>query len=279
MEARKYSDKEVAEIICKAWNILDASLIKPLLLEEFEYVSVWVLDTMKGKEKYLDYLSRKFETIKTSGSKVKADVWFQEAIGKHVVLLNQDGIRSCALEITLTDDGVKQIWMRPPSLTLPAVFSSKKPEGINVAERLDEPIDISNMPIVREVEEMNDDDEDSWLWTEMIASQQDMANTVRCIEHFFSTKYPSVKLSWIHKEEKGEYCDLMFSAGKTIFDVLIELHYGNERFLDVGQTNNLIENSKRNNHVPCIAALASEAKVYLMDPVTTDLVDFDKCVD
>lgn len=119
---RKYTDKEVAEIICRAWNTLDASLFEPLLCEDYEYVSVWVLETMKGKERYLDYIRGKFKAIRESGSIVEAEVYYQEEIGKYVVLLNQDGTRGAALEMTLNEEGVKQIWMRPPSL-LAKVFT------------------------------------------------------------------------------------------------------------------------------------------------------------
>ncbi len=42
--------KEIAEIVCQAWNELDASLFKSILSEDFEYISVWVIETMKGKD-------------------------------------------------------------------------------------------------------------------------------------------------------------------------------------------------------------------------------------
>lgn len=40
--------KRIAEIICRAWNTLDALLFESLLTDDFEYISVWVLETMKG---------------------------------------------------------------------------------------------------------------------------------------------------------------------------------------------------------------------------------------
>ena len=33
--------KKIAEIICRAWNSLDASLFEPLLSDDFEYISVY----------------------------------------------------------------------------------------------------------------------------------------------------------------------------------------------------------------------------------------------
>ena len=55
--------KKVTEIVCQAWKELDASLFEPILSEDFEYISVWVLETMKGKDRYMDYITGKFESI------------------------------------------------------------------------------------------------------------------------------------------------------------------------------------------------------------------------
>lgn len=38
--------KKIAEIICRAWNSLDASLFEPLLSDDFEYISVWGVMTL-----------------------------------------------------------------------------------------------------------------------------------------------------------------------------------------------------------------------------------------
>lgn len=34
-------NKKVAQIICKAWNTLDANVLEPYLSDDFEYASVW----------------------------------------------------------------------------------------------------------------------------------------------------------------------------------------------------------------------------------------------
>ena len=38
--------KKIAETVCKAWNTLDGSLFESILSDDFEYISVWVLETM-----------------------------------------------------------------------------------------------------------------------------------------------------------------------------------------------------------------------------------------
>lgn len=118
--------KNIAEIVCRAWNELDASLFEPILSDDFEYISVWVLKTMEGKGKYLEYIKGKFESIRKGDNPVVAEILYQEPIDKYVVVLNQGG-NLAALEPTIQDDKLKGLWMRPIEMTLPARFTIKKP--------------------------------------------------------------------------------------------------------------------------------------------------------
>lgn len=122
------SEKQLAEIVCQAWNELDASLLEPILCDDFEFISVWVLETMKGKERYLNYISGKFEAIRMGDRPVSAEVVYQDCIDKYVIVLNQGG-NLAALEPTIEGNMLKSLWMRPPGLTLPAVFTTQKPAG------------------------------------------------------------------------------------------------------------------------------------------------------
>ena len=116
--------KRITELMCQAWNKLDASLFESILSEDFEYVSFWVLETMKGKDRYMDYIKGKFETIRNSDSPVSAEVMYQGAINKYVVVLNQGG-NLAALEPTIQDNMLCRLWMRPVGMTLPAVFTTQ----------------------------------------------------------------------------------------------------------------------------------------------------------
>ena len=122
----KKLNKRIAEIVCQAWNELDASLFESILSEDFEYISVWVLETMKGKRRYMDYITGKFESIRKGNNPVIAEVIYQEVIDEYVVVLNQGG-NLAALEPTIQDNMLKSLWMRPVEMTLPAVFTAKKP--------------------------------------------------------------------------------------------------------------------------------------------------------
>ena len=120
--------KKIAETVCAAWNTLDGSLFESILSDDFEYISVWVLETMEGKDKYLEYINGKFESIRKGNNPVSAEILYQEIIGKYVIVLNQGG-NYAALEPTIKDDKLKSLWMRPVEMTLPAVFTTKKPNS------------------------------------------------------------------------------------------------------------------------------------------------------
>lgn len=119
------NDKKLAELVCQAWNSLDSKLLEPVLSDDYEYESFWVFETMKGKNTYLDYLKGKFASIKDGDKSVSASAFFQEEIGKHIVVLDQCG-NMAAIELFLEGEVIKKMWMRPIELTLPAVFTSKK---------------------------------------------------------------------------------------------------------------------------------------------------------
>lgn len=120
------SEKRIAETICRAWNELDASLFESILNDDFEYISVWVLETMKGKKRYLDYISGKFDSIRKGNRPVSAELLYQDPIGKYVVVLNQGG-NLAAFEPNIQNNMLKSLWMRPVDMILPAVFSTEKP--------------------------------------------------------------------------------------------------------------------------------------------------------
>ena len=110
------TQKELAEVVAKAWNTLDVKHIEPYLSDDYIYDSFWVLETMKGKENYIDYLKGKFDAIKKTGSKVDAGIVFQSKIDEYVVAIGQDGIRDAALQIWAKGGKITHMWMRPIDL-------------------------------------------------------------------------------------------------------------------------------------------------------------------
>ncbi len=119
--------KKITEIVCRAWKELDASILAPILSEDFTYDSFWVYATLKGKDTYLDYLTGKFEAIRNGDKPVSAEVRYLEPKGKYVVILNQMG-NLAALEPLIQDDMLKSLWIRPVEFVSPGTQIIKKPK-------------------------------------------------------------------------------------------------------------------------------------------------------
>lgn len=121
--------KQIADIVCEAFNTLDSSLFETILSDDFEYISVWMVETMKGKDLWLEYISRQIESIRKGDNPVSAKVLYQKVIDKYVVVLNQ-GDKMVALEPTIVGKKLKSLWSRPVEMTLPAGFTTKKPHSV-----------------------------------------------------------------------------------------------------------------------------------------------------
>ena len=107
--------KELVAVVAKAWASLDAKMIEPFLSKDFEYESVWVFETMKGKTNYMDYLTGKFQAIGQSGNAVAVKTLFQARIDQDVVVLGQ-GDSEAALQIWTEEGVITKMWMRPIDL-------------------------------------------------------------------------------------------------------------------------------------------------------------------
>ena len=60
-------------------NTLDSSKLEPLLSDDFHYSSQMVLVEIESKQEYLDYINPKLDVVRTSGTKV----WAEMAILTH----------------------------------------------------------------------------------------------------------------------------------------------------------------------------------------------------
>ena len=106
--------------LAKAWNNLNVSFIENLLVDDFRYASQWVLEEMKGKDNYINFISTKFQNISESmaqkGDKIIAEIGYftQGFPNKPCIILTQisgNEKRSTTLLIE-TDNGlIKRIDM------------------------------------------------------------------------------------------------------------------------------------------------------------------------
>ena len=280
------SGKNIAEIVCRAWNELDASLFKAILSNDFEYISVWVLETMKGRDRYLEYISGKFESIRKGNNPVSAEMIYQEPIDKYVVVLNQGG-NLAALEPTIQNNVLKSLWMRPVDMMLPAVFTSKRPDGLYIAQApnqiksvqvdMDDAYEIVHHTVQNTMDKP--ESERPWYLKSMNATSSDLVTAIKLTESFFKTNYSNIPIKWLKVDkDDNTYCDLIFEFGSGIFDVLIEYHYGNINFLSIGRIEKCRKESYSVNHIPCIAAIRSDTDIVFMDSKTTCAIDFEQFI-
>ena len=117
--------KEIAEIICQAWNELNASLFESILSKDFEYTSLWALETIKGKDRYMEYITGQFESIRKENNPVSAEILFQEVIDQYVVVLIQGDVL-VVLEPKIQDNMLRSLWERPIDMVIPTTFTSNR---------------------------------------------------------------------------------------------------------------------------------------------------------
>ena len=137
-------------VLCKCYSTGDFEPLFPLLSENIELNSMWVLEPLKGKEKVVEYYLGKGETVRNAGvfaecyivqllgnmNSVRADrlyvngeqktgsvgLWYQD--GKYCMLMTQklkDGNAQGIIDIKLDDDNkIKEI-----SICMPELFKYK----------------------------------------------------------------------------------------------------------------------------------------------------------
>ena len=105
------------------WNTLSTEPIQDILSEDMEYVSVWVLMSIIGKEKFLYYMNRKLKTISDGqkqgkiilSSKVVTIFGFE---GEDFVQLNYqiDGVsKDILIRVVVNNSLIQSIQLFPKS--------------------------------------------------------------------------------------------------------------------------------------------------------------------
>jgi hypothetical protein len=114
------TEEDLIKELAKAWNNLNVSFIENLLIDDFRYASQWVVEEMKGKDNYINFISTKFqkisESIAQNGDKIIAEVGYctQGFPNKPCIVLTQisGNEKSPATLLIMTDNGlIKRIDM------------------------------------------------------------------------------------------------------------------------------------------------------------------------
>ena len=102
--------QKLVEILAEAWRTLDASELLKYIHPNFQYDSQWVFASMYADE-YPDYITGKFNAIKTSGSKIDVSIVNDDMLGGSMVKLVQDEVKPGYLRIKETDGKISKMDM------------------------------------------------------------------------------------------------------------------------------------------------------------------------
>jgi hypothetical protein len=83
-----FSKAEILKIYAACWNSLDSSKLNLYLNEAVEYNSMWVLETIVGKQAFIDYFSRKLNTLKLqkANTQIEAKLFMSSTSTSHVLV-------------------------------------------------------------------------------------------------------------------------------------------------------------------------------------------------
>ncbi len=73
-DGKSLTERDAAEAWARAYNLLDAAEIAPLLAEDVHYASQWVFEEIESRADYLHYLEGKLDAVRRSGAKVLAEL-------------------------------------------------------------------------------------------------------------------------------------------------------------------------------------------------------------
>lgn len=83
-------EEEFLNKLANAYNTYDCSELENYLADDVTYDSTWVLDQMKSKTHYLDYLHGKLNTMKRTGTKTNFVMMHKRNHGKPVLMLSPE---------------------------------------------------------------------------------------------------------------------------------------------------------------------------------------------
>lgn len=70
---------------------MSADYLEPFLAEDFHYSSAWVEEVLTTKQRYLDYICPKLDSVRRSGERVWAEMsWLPDSRGSYLVMAQGD---------------------------------------------------------------------------------------------------------------------------------------------------------------------------------------------
>ncbi len=78
---------EILEIYVECWNTLNSNKLNSLLDEKVEYNSQWVIESLNGKQAFLDYFNGKLNTLRKAKleTQVSAELKMSQKWSSHLL--------------------------------------------------------------------------------------------------------------------------------------------------------------------------------------------------
>ena len=234
------NQKSLLDVIVSAWQNLNADLLAPYLSDDFKYNSVWVSDTISGKENYLDYLRGKFDAMREAA--LGPVVSIIDEFGIPRPFLKQDGLGTeSIMDFDQKDGRIVRMLMRP-SVKATVVDNEQWPQyGKAYTKNLQTALQIAGRTIQGYIEAQGiGHPEFAWLQTHPI---------------------------------NPSFQHICFRHRSDVYSILIAIHGfqsrdgKNDDGIIVSQQDydNLLSEAKKNNLIPCIAPVACRVQLPMLN--------------
>ena len=252
----KNKKENLNDILVSTWNELNADLLSPFLVDDFHYNSAWISNTMKDKSQYLDYLRKKFETIKKSDQAPVADIINENGITRVRLRQQWNGVETI-LDMAEKDGKITHILMRP----------------------------IAKVSIL---------DEEEWgYFAKAYNGILPMCYQIggKSVQDYVSSKGLShPDFAWLQTNlVRPSFQHLCFRYLSDVYSIIIAVHgfslgegKDDDRIIVSKQDyENLVRESKKNNLVPCFLPIAARPQlpmingIHLIHAITGEIIKLD----
>ena len=222
------SYRQAAELICYCWNSLDMSPLEPFLDENVVWSGGVPKRVINGKQNYLGFMRKVFESLKYSKNSYKADVVMMK--GEYYALITVDDVNQDLAHYIKIEDGlINKIEVEPSGNWWLKQFGGSSPFGVIHQTSLHE-----------------------------------LAAAVAAVEQYVKTELGNKKITWATPFElKNSHCQLSFTCDGLSYDLLVEIHSFDDnkcRFVMYTEYKYLQAGCRENNHIPCILALDEDRR-------------------
>ena len=112
------TEAEAARLWALAYNTHDPSVLAPILSRDVRVMSRWVVNDLVGRDRYLSYLRRKFQTFDESGLLVRVEVGWTPGDppvepGRPCALIEQNGLLLATVLFDVVGGRLSQVSIGP----------------------------------------------------------------------------------------------------------------------------------------------------------------------